>query len=105
MDSKTASPVSSWWLAPGVSAASGELIVLDADGPTATNSASTREPSARITSIDELAILESECSRVSDLLRSDELGTPVGHLGRRKVRDVGAHLGGVHRWATRMVLT
>lgn len=35
--------------------------------------------------------------------RAGDLTAPVGHLGRWKVRDVIAHLGGVHRWATRVV--
>ncbi len=34
-----------------------------------------------------LTVLERECSRVSELLRSHQLKTPVGHLGRWKVRE------------------
>lgn len=47
--------------------------------------------------------LEVEAARLSELARSSDLGTPIAHLGRWKVRDVVAHLGGVHRWATRIV--
>ena len=53
--------------------------------------------------IDELAILESFTRRISELIRSSGLETPVSHLGRWKLRDLVAHLGGVHRWATRIV--
>lgn len=59
------------------------------------------EPSA----IDEIAITESAAARISQLIRSADLATPIGHLGRWKVRDVAAHLGGVHRWATRIVVS
>lgn len=57
------------------------------------------------TTIDELAVIASSAARISELVRSSDLTTPVGHLGRWKVRDVAAHLGGVHRWATRIVTT
>ena len=46
-----------------------------------------------------------ETARVSQLLRAHELSTPAVGLGRWKVRDIAAHLGGVHRWATRIVST
>lgn len=53
--------------------------------------------------VDEQAILGESAARISALIRSRDLATPVEHLGRWKVRDVVAHLGGVHRWATRIV--
>ncbi len=49
------------------------------------------------------AIVSDEAARISDLIRSHDLSTKVPGLGRWKVRDVAAHLGGVHRWATRIV--
>ena len=54
---------------------------------------------------DEIAILVAETSRISELIRSCDLATPVAHLGRWKIRDVAGHLGGVHRWAARIVRT
>lgn len=57
------------------------------------------------TTIDELAGIASSGARTSVLIQSSDLATPVTHLGRWKVRDVAAHLGGVHRWATRIVTT
>lgn len=44
-----------------------------------------------------------DAGRIVDLARSSDLATPVPWLGRWKVRDVVAHLGGVHRWADRIV--
>ena len=55
--------------------------------------------------IDEYAALAVAASRVSELIRAADLATPVPNLGRWKIRDVVAHLGGVHRWATRIVTT
>lgn len=53
----------------------------------------------------ELAIdlIENESIRILELGRSKDLSEPVPHLGRWKARDVIAHLGGVHRWATRVL--
>lgn len=51
---------------------------------------------------DRIAISDA-AARISDLIRSGDLTAPVPGLGRWKVRDVAAHLGGVHRWATRIV--
>jgi uncharacterized protein (TIGR03083 family) len=53
--------------------------------------------------IDELAMIRSSAGRISELLRSSDLSTPVSHLGRWKLRDLAAHLGGVHRWATQII--
>lgn len=53
--------------------------------------------------IDHLAKLEESAARISELIHGQELSTPVPRLGRWKIRDVVAHLGGVHRWATRIV--
>lgn len=55
--------------------------------------------------IDETTVVATEAARISGLGRSCDLTTPVGHLGRWKIRDVVAHLGGVHRWATRIITT
>ena len=52
---------------------------------------------------ESLDALSAEVDRIVSLARSGELGSPIAHLGRWKVRDVVAHLGGVHRWATRIV--
>lgn len=41
--------------------------------------------------------------RISELARGTDLAEPVRHLGRWRIRDVVAHLGGVHRWTTRIV--
>ena len=57
------------------------------------------------TAIDELTVIASSAARISELIRSSDLTTPIGHLGRWKVRDVAAHLGGVHRWATRIIIS
>jgi uncharacterized protein (TIGR03083 family) len=50
-------------------------------------------------------MIESSAVRIAELARSHDLSTPVPELGRWKIRDVVAHLGGVHRWATRIVDT
>lgn len=55
--------------------------------------------------IDERVVISAAAQRISGLIRSTDLAAPVLHLGRWKVRDVVAHLGGVHRWATRIVNT
>lgn len=57
------------------------------------------------TAIDHVQEITASAARFSELIRSSDLTTPVAHLGRWKVRDVAAHLGGVHRWATRIVTT
>ena len=44
-------------------------------------------------------------ARISELARSIDPTLPAPMLGRWKVRDVVAHLGGVQRWATRIVRT
>ena len=53
--------------------------------------------------IDYVATIEESAARISELSRGHDLATPVPRLGRWKIRDVVAHLGGVHRWATRIV--
>lgn len=50
-----------------------------------------------------LTALDDATTRISALARQGSLDEPVDHLNRWKVRDVVAHLGGVHRWATRIV--
>ncbi len=52
---------------------------------------------------DAVNVIETEAGRMSELARSGDLAAPIDHLGRWKARDVVAHLGGVHRWATRIV--
>jgi uncharacterized protein (TIGR03083 family) len=51
------------------------------------------------------ARVAAEAARISELARLGDLTTPAPWLGRWRVRDVVAHLGGVHRWATRIVET
>ena len=48
-------------------------------------------------------MIAAEGARISHVARHGDLAAPVSHLGRWKVRDVVAHLGGVHRWAARIV--
>jgi len=48
-------------------------------------------------------VIEDAAARILSLARSCDLTTPVDHLNRWKVRDVVAHLGGVHEWATRVI--
>ncbi|MEM9562117.1 MAG: maleylpyruvate isomerase family mycothiol-dependent enzyme [Actinomycetota bacterium] len=67
--------------------------------------APTDRPGADDGAIVDVAGIERAVGRVAEVARSVELSTPVPHLGRWKVRDVVAHLGGVHRWATRIVET
>lgn len=55
--------------------------------------------------IDPLARIEEASVRILQLGRSGDLTAPVPRLGRWKIRDVVAHLGGVHRWASRIVAT
>lgn len=52
-----------------------------------------------------LAALEADSARVLELARSGDLSTPIVHLNRWKARDLVAHLGGVQRWATRVITT
>lgn len=51
----------------------------------------------------EITAVNESAARIAELARTADLDTPVEHLNRWKVRDVVAHLGGVHRWATRVV--
>lgn len=51
----------------------------------------------------QISALADAVNRISELARQGQLAEPVAHLPRWKVRDVVAHLGGVHRWATRIV--
>jgi uncharacterized protein (TIGR03083 family) len=55
--------------------------------------------------IDSLGSISTAGRRISSLARAGDLAVPVEGLGRWKARDVIAHLGGVHRWATRIVAT
>lgn len=48
-------------------------------------------------------LIDEAARRTSTLARANDLSTPAARLGRWKVRDVVAHLGGVHRWAERIV--
>ncbi len=52
-----------------------------------------------------LAAVEVDSTRVLELARSGDLSESIGHLPRWKRRDLVAHLGGVHRWATEIVNT
>lgn len=49
--------------------------------------------------------LAQACERIVAAGHAGDLTTPVAQLGRWRVRDVIQHLGGVHRWATRIVRT
>lgn len=55
--------------------------------------------------IDHLDEIQASSRRISQMSRTHDLQAPVPRLGRWKIRDVVAHLGGVHRWATRIVET
>ena len=55
--------------------------------------------------IDHPTGIEESATRLSELSRANDLATPVPGLGRWRIRDVVAHLGGVHRWATRIIGT
>lgn len=55
--------------------------------------------------IDEIGVINTEAATISRTIRTCDLATPISHLRRWKIRDVVAHLGGVHRWATRLVTT
>lgn len=48
-------------------------------------------------------VVEAAAERVLRLARDADLVVPAVGLGRWRARDVVAHLGGVHRWATRIV--
>lgn len=50
-------------------------------------------------------LIGTAAERISTLARTGPLAEPVPALGRWKVRDVVAHLGGVYRWVTRIVST
>ena len=52
-----------------------------------------------------LQLLRAETAQAATALRASDLAAPARGLGRWKVRDIGAHLGGVHRWAARIVDT
>ena len=47
--------------------------------------------------------LATAAARVIELARTTDPATPAVGLGRWRARDIVAHLGGVHRWATRVV--
>ncbi len=53
--------------------------------------------------LDHVAALRAEVEGLRSLVGQADLEAPVPALGRWRVRDVIAHLGGVHRWATRVV--
>lgn len=53
--------------------------------------------------IDTIDAVKAATGRISELARTGELSEPVAHLNRWKVRDVVAHLGGIHRWTARIL--
>ena len=57
------------------------------------------------TSIDHALGIESAAAWLSAVARAHDLSTPVPNLGRWKIKDVVAHLGGVHEWANRILTT
>jgi uncharacterized protein (TIGR03083 family) len=54
---------------------------------------------------DYLPHLSSAAAEFERLLRTADLDAPVVACGDWNLRELGAHLGNVHRWATRIVLT
>ncbi|MCU1681206.1 MAG: hypothetical protein JWQ81_1945 [Amycolatopsis sp.] len=52
-----------------------------------------------------LSLLEGLTSRFQHTLRTAELDSPVVSCGDWRLRDLGAHLGDIHRWAARIVIT
>lgn len=54
---------------------------------------------------DAAAMIAQACERITSAAVADDFDAPVLRLGRWRVRDVIQHLGGVHRWATRVVRT
>lgn len=52
-----------------------------------------------------LSLLEGLTDRFRQTLRTAELDSPVVACGDWRLRDLGAHLGDIHRWATRIVVT
>lgn len=53
--------------------------------------------------VSHLDALDDAADRISSIIRTGELATTVDHLPRWRVRDVVAHLGGIHAWASRIV--
>ncbi|MEM9519873.1 MAG: maleylpyruvate isomerase family mycothiol-dependent enzyme [Actinomycetota bacterium] len=54
-------------------------------------------------SVDAPERIAAEGARILSVARAGDLAAPVPKVGRWKLRDVIAHLGGVHRWANRIV--
>ena len=54
-------------------------------------------------SIDHADHIGRAATRIVALARDGDLSTPAPGLGRWKVEDVVAHLGGVHEWANRIL--
>jgi uncharacterized protein (TIGR03083 family) len=52
-----------------------------------------------------LSLLEGLTARFQQTLRTAELDSPVVSCGDWRLRDLGAHLGDIHRWAARVVVT
>ncbi len=53
--------------------------------------------------IDPIELIADAADRISALGRASDLSAPVPALGRWKIADVIAHLGGVEEWAARVV--
>lgn len=53
--------------------------------------------------MDRVERIQHEAGRILEVARANDLSSKALRLGRWKVRDVVAHLGGVHRWADRIV--
>lgn len=58
-----------------------------------------------VVDFDPLDELEREVGRISELSLTADQSIRVEHLSRWKVRDVVAHLGGVHRWANQIIVS
>lgn len=55
--------------------------------------------------LDRVGALTMAGERMSVLARHGDLTTPAIGLGRWSARDIVAHVGGIHRWAARIVRT
>lgn len=55
--------------------------------------------------LDAATLIADACGRITAAIADGNPDAPVARLGRWRVRDVVQHLGGVHRWATRILRT
>jgi uncharacterized protein (TIGR03083 family) len=62
-------------------------------------------PPTPLDGLDAAALIVEASRRITSIAADGDLGARVQRLGRWRVRDVVQHLGGVHRWATRILRT